>query len=169
MGVVGKGCLKRGNTGLDSPCSVRGKSTYGIGVRAKAIHVFSNGEKISDFSGNVSEWVLDNYNFIKSLSSDYVSEKSGAIKNLFGPEGNYTCTEKNSSCGFGYIYKTSYPPTAIHRGGGRTVYGINHYYEGVFAADLRYDESVFNGHIGFRCTFHSKQDSTPTPDDPDYE
>lgn len=67
-GILGNGCLNRGNVGVDDACSYSGTEIKTGTIRDnKSKHVLSNGEEIFDLSGNVKEYVdfgkEDNYSF----------------------------------------------------------------------------------------------------------
>ena len=88
---MGSGCLKQGNSGVDTKCSYNGEGPES-GKSEKASHVLSNKEVIYHFSGNVAEWVRDSSDLPKSfyqyVSSYYKDEYLN--NNLdYSPQGVY--------------------------------------------------------------------------------
>ena len=110
-------------------------------------HVLSSGGVIWDLSGNVWQWVSDNYSQGPS-ANQYIIDLTGVLRTQFG--NNQICqTPGAGACGFGYGQFGS-PGGAIARGdtyaGGSGA--------GVFAVDLRDSPSYQNSIIGYRCVYH---------------
>ena len=154
---VGKGCLNQGNVSVDSDCSYNGRGPE-PGARIAATHLLSNGETISDFSGNVWEWVSDDNNQKQGGNAYIASQPS--VKSKYGPSGNYSCNSQNRYCGLGYGY-TDYSAGAVRRGGS----WVNLDFAGVFAVGLDHVPSYSNHVVGFRCVFRPESHLAPLPAD----
>lgn len=158
-GVVGSGSLNRGHTNGaaaisaysddNNACVGTGQSCSRTVWHAnRRIHTLSNGMVIWDFSGNVWEWVRDNYpdlgiNPSISLSWNEFSSLSATNKAILGSaNGSW-----NSVQGLGRAYGGA--GGALVRGG-RWANGDN---AGIFSVDMQEGPTYAGTYVGFRCVY----------------
>jgi hypothetical protein len=117
--------------------------------RQRRVHFLSTGQVIWDFSGNVWEWLDDNYSSLGITQnipeSWYEFFELGASNQLrFGP----TVSTRTTSQGMGLILGGS--GGAVIRGGGYHAYNNN----GIFAVILNYGVNTSWTNVGFRCVYN---------------
>jgi hypothetical protein len=132
-------------------CFNTGTSCYGAMGSAwhanKRTHYLSSGSVIWDLSGNVWEWVKDDFSALSGdiTSGNYWAECSAQTstnKNLFCSSGGY-----GSAAGVGKFFTGN--GGAITRGG-RMIDGIA---AGIFASNFSVNASVAPDNTGFRCVY----------------
>lgn len=167
-GLVGTGCLYRGNNGEDDACGYNGSDPeYGVGRDAKASLALSNGQTIWDMAGNVWEWTNNTIScasanctagempYDASPASEWIEftalAKYGSLSyGAIRPSNSAW----DSTYGIGKIYtdvNAASPSGNIHafERGGNWVGGAD---AGVFMLTLRYAPSHSDTNIGFRCS-----------------
>ncbi|MBL7669608.1 MAG: hypothetical protein JNM39_03915 [Bdellovibrionaceae bacterium] len=168
-GSVGVGMMYRGHSDNDpaETLSVSGTDPYdqtgntdlqliGSGKEQRRQLTLSNGEKIWDLSGNVTEWVKDDNNS-KYGSNVYISSITDLThptviagrnaKARFGPNGDYTSLPGPQYGGLGKAL-LDFQDGAIFRGGSHK----SDAWAGVFYVDLDDPPTYFTDHSGFRCS-----------------
>ena len=120
---------------------------------ARRVHRLSNGEKIWDLAGNVSEWISDDFTQNYGSADWIINIPAGTIKNLFGPYVNYPAGPAHPT-GNIYMYNMGYlsgnvaPPYVVFRGGGWD-YGR---YSGIYTAYF-VPTTHASADVGFRCYY----------------
>lgn len=164
-GSVGSGALNRGHSTVspsdslaassndNDACSGTGQSCTGSTWNSlKRTHKLSNGEVIWDFSGNVSEWVNDDYSslgvnpaFDSGKWIEFTSSSVGTNnRKLFGPSNS----SWSSTQAVGKVYGGS--AGGIYRGGAWNSITAN---IGIFTTYLINKAAFLNAYIGFRCVY----------------
>jgi len=173
-GIVGQGCLKRGNVGGINPCSGVNSGYDNGGVdfgtarndNGTAQLILDNGEVLWDLSGNVWEWV--DWNLEAPLSTDMLNAEMAAdSSNLASGWREYTDLDffpthspntsvlssdslYDTSFGVGmYFYQGDDNGGAALRGGNININA----YAGIYALALSNPSSTVSNVIGFRCVF----------------
>ncbi len=173
-GVIGTGCLKRGNVGGTNSCT-GGNSGYngpnpdsgsGRADNGTAQLTLSNGEVIWDFSGNVREWV--DWTIGSPLSSNmsqankpYDASDGSPVQtwrllelidtfSAFAPSTSFSPSDPTfgTSYGMGGYYGSTAGGAAL-RGGAWYDYTNG----GAFALALFSSSSSSGNDMGFRCVF----------------
>jgi len=145
-GIVGEGCLKQGNNGLNTTCGYDSPMDpdYGEARNSKAMHTLNNGETVYDMAGNAREWVdyIEGTNQCVNGFYNLVDINCLDI-NTYMPEGIYSGDQ-----GVGKAYLHNLGRTTA-RGGmwsSRTI-------AGVFALDFSSPAHFRNSASGFRCVY----------------
>lgn len=161
-GVVGSGCLYRGNNGVNDVCGYeQGSLDYGDPAfrNLKATFKLSNGNKIYDFAGNVAEWVswgnegdltVDNFNCSDPWSEITINFCNGEINAIeFLPRNPAGISDLlyNSDYGLGQLEGGN--GNVLARGGSLT-HGL---YAGIYSGSFSHLQSSASADIGFRCVF----------------
>jgi prepilin-type N-terminal cleavage/methylation domain-containing protein len=159
-GLVGSGCLFRGNVGLDDSCGYNGPDPEnGTNRNPKAKLILSNGEEIWDLAGNVSEHVMKDTNdtLVNNLPSDEGAAGWRWIEHtaitgygdLSYNEIRPSNSSWNSTQGMGkvFTYNGAHSSRVLFRGGS---WG-NGSDTGAFALDLHGSTSAQRDYAGFRC------------------
>ncbi len=166
-GIIGTGCLYRGNNGTADACGYNGSDPeYGAGRDVKASLALSNGQTIWDIAGNVWEWTNNTIScaganctarempYDASPASEWVEftalARYGSLSYSAIRPSNSTW---NSTYGMGKIYTdvdAASPSGNIHAfyRGGNWSNGAD---AGVFALALSFAPSNSVTSIGFRC------------------
>lgn len=123
----------------------------------KRTHVLSNGQVkniIWDLSGNVEEWVGDDYTVVDK-NDKYVSSLTSAnnLQDWFGTTLNCSSPTANNYCGYGYYWGATAGGgvnyNTIARGG-----RVGDFQKaGVFASFLGYSKNRVSDLLGFRCVY----------------
>lgn len=162
-GIVGNGCLSRGNNGLDSECSYDGLDPeFGEGRNIKARHLLTTGHEIWDFSGNV--WEMVDWTLGGNL--DFAPTTCGAavwiqIPTLVCPDlnpwdymplnpANINYVDYNDTYGLGQFY-TGTGGLAIR--GNRFLGGLT---AGIYSLYLNNPPASTGAGVGFRCVYRTQ-------------
>ena len=159
-GVVGNGCLRRGNNGLNDACGYNGSDPeYGTGRNTKARSRLLNGYSIWDFAGNLAEltdWVAGGSYAEAPANCDgawtdvYWNTCSGLSNDTFRPENPAAVGGYNSDKGLGRMAVNTYSTGGVIRRGGSYTGTVN---SGVFSIQINQTTSWSNSEVGFRCVF----------------
>ncbi len=160
-GVVGTGCLFRGNNGLTDNCGYDNSGIENGLIRDyRSVHELSNGEFIYDFAGSVAEWVdwyqgddsdLFGPNFCQSgwleFSDEFCESKVDEVNYIYLNPASITSSSYNSDYGLGQIEGGN---------GGAALRGGDYYsgiYSGVFTLSFASSKATTSERIGFRCVY----------------
>lgn len=161
-GIVGTGCLFRGNNGLADACGYNFSgvdSGTDAGRDGKSSLDLSSGDEIIDFSGNLTEWVswggerdLEVASFTcndswSEISIGFCDGLINPIEFLFQNPAGVSEALYTSSMGLGQLEGGS--GNVLARGG---AYLYNEY-AGVFSGSFAHSKNTARSEIGFRCVF----------------
>jgi prepilin-type N-terminal cleavage/methylation domain-containing protein len=159
-GLVGSGCLFRGNVGGNDSCGYDGADPEkGTNRNPKAKLILSNGSEIWDFAGNIWEHVQKDSNdtLVNNLPTDGGAAGWRFIEHTaitgYGDLSYNEIRPSNSSwnstqgMGMVYTYNSTVGSRVLYRGGG-WYFGS---YAGAFALGLNWDTGTQDNYVGFRC------------------
>lgn len=159
-GVVGNGCLRRGNNGLNDACGYDGANPeYGTSRNLKARSRLLNGSVIWDFAGNVAEltdWTAGGSydeapaNCDGAWTEVYWKTCSGISNDTFRPENPAGVSGYNSDKGLGRMAVNTYSTGGVIRRGGSYTGTVN---SGAFSIQINQTTSWSNSEVGFRCVY----------------
>lgn len=184
-GIVGSGCMFRGNVGIDDSCGYKLTDSSGLrdvdgraeadrtGTALTAKLTLSNGQNIWDFAGNLSEWVdfgsedQDDVQIGPEDCNDSWSEYGSQEMCDIEPDGDSDLDE---------IYYSPGNPASVATANYNSDYGLGQFEGGTGGATLRggsyktgiyagafaisfsaYDDMTFKD-VGFRCVYRPYQD-----------
>ena len=138
------------NTPSGGPVATCDLTHYDV---ARRVHQLSNGDYLWDFSGNVSEWISDDFTTNYGVNAWTLNLVPGVVKNLFGPAGIYPAgsvapTGNIYMYNFGYTNTSRAAPAVVARGGAWD-YGR---YAGIYTTYFS-PSTTAGTRNGFRCMF----------------
>ena len=178
-GVVGSGCLFRGNNGIDDSCGydydgIDGRAEVNrTGTAVYARHTLSNGNQIWDFAGNLTEWVDTGSNDQDDVQLGPINCTDGWTE--FGsteicdiePDGDSDLGEEFYAPGnpaniASASYNSDYGLGQFEGGSGGASLRGGSYRNGVFAGVYSLSFSAFDddtsNQFGFRCVYRPYED-----------
>lgn len=163
------GCMKNGNSGVDSVCGYNklGLDPDGFTRNTKAALTLSNGSVIWDFSGNLEEWVLwghyDDYADADASMAAFVALFGGntcATENIddvtaiscpyINSDSFQPMNAKSYLDSFGHFYGRSMVPVGLTRGGS---YHSGDY-AGAYTIDFGTNYTNAFPDVGYRCVYN---------------
>ncbi|MAZ47382.1 MAG: hypothetical protein CME65_02395 [Halobacteriovoraceae bacterium] len=173
-GIVGSGCVFRGNNGIDDSCGYNYNGVDGraevnrTGTATYARHTLSNGNQIWDFAGNLAEWVdtgsldqdeaqlgpIDCTDGWVEFGSIEICDKepdgdSDLAQEFFAPGNPANITEASYNSDFGLGQFEGGTGGAAIRGGSYR----NGYFAGIFSLSFSAFDDDASKEYGFRCVY----------------
>lgn len=158
-GVVGSGCIKKGNTGNNNTCEYNGPDPeFGSTRNSKSLLTLSNGGSIWDFAGNVSEYVdwitgggFDEANACDSPFTNLMYFDCGSLLyEQYRPLNPAGLAPYNETHGIGRYGASTFMTGSTAKRGGNYASSAN---AGIFYMYINGAVSQVRADVGFRCVY----------------